>query len=314
MSLPGIIFAGTPDFSVACLEALLGQAVNIVGVYTQPDRHAGRGKKVQQSPVKKRALQAGLPVFQPENFKAEEARKALSELHADLMVVVAYGLILPQAVLDAPRLGCINIHASLLPRWRGAAPIQRAIEAGDARSGVCLMQMEKGLDTGPVLAKSSHDIQAEETGGQLHDTLSAMGAELLRHHLDDILNQRLTPVEQPEQGVCYAHKLSKDETQVQWQMNARDIANKIRAFNPWPVMFSTINGQRIRFHRAHAEPGESSSIVRPGEIIQASAEGIRVGAGEGIVNISRVQKPGGKVLAVRDFLNGFPLESGQRFE
>ena len=314
MSLPRIIFAGTPDFSVACLDVLLEQALDIVGVYTQPDRHAGRGKKVQQSPVKKRALDAGLTIYQPENFKATETQEELSGLHADLMVVVAYGLILPQPILDAPRLGCINIHASLLPRWRGAAPIQRAIEAGDSCSGVCLMQMERGLDTGPVLARISHVIQPDETGGQLHDTLATMGAQLLQNNLSDILKQHLSPIEQAKQGIRYAHKLSKAETEVQWQTSAIEISNKIRAFNPWPVMFASVNGQRIRFYCAGAEPDESASTFMPGEIIHASAEGIRVATGEGIVNITRVQKPGGKVLAVRDFLNGFPLKIGQLFK
>lgn len=313
MSLPRILFAGTPDFSVASLEVLIDQPVDIVGVYTQPDRSAGRGKILQQSPVKKRALEAGLDVFQPESFKASSAREILAESHADLMVVVAYGLILPQSVLDAPRLGCVNIHASLLPRWRGAAPIQRAIEAGDLQSGVCLMQMEKGLDSGPILAKASHDIQPGETGGQLHDILSQMGAELLRTNLDDILNQRLTPVRQTEQGLRYAHKLGKDETPVLWQMSAIDIANKVRAFNPWPVMWSSINGQRIRFLAAYAEPAGETLPAQPGEIIDVSANGIRVATGKGILNFTRVQKPGGKVLSVRDFLNGFSLEAGQQF-
>lgn len=313
MSLPRIVFAGTPDFSVASLEVLIDQPVDIVGVYTQPDRSAGRGKKLQQSPVKRRALEAGLDIFQPESFKALNAREVLAELHADLMVVVAYGLILPQSVLDASRLGCINIHASLLPRWRGAAPIQRAIEAGDSQSGVCLMQMEKGLDSGPVLAKVSHDIQPGETGGQLHAILSQLGAELLNANLDDILNQRLKPVRQTEQGLRYAHKLNKEETRVLWQMNAIDIANKVRAFNPWPVMWGSINGQRIRFHAASAELVGDTLQTLPGEIISASASGIHVATGRGILNITRVQKPGGKVLAVRDFLNGFSLEVGQQF-
>jgi methionyl-tRNA formyltransferase len=314
MSLPRIVFAGTPDFSVACLEALLDQAIEIVGVYTQPDRSAGRGKKLQQSPVKQCALKAGLDVYQPESFKAGTNRETLAGLHPDLMVVVAYGLILPQSVLDIPKLGCINIHASLLPRWRGAAPIQRAIEAGDTQSGVCLMQMEKGLDSGPVLAKSSHDIPPQETGGQLHDALSQMGADLLRENLHNILNQRLTPVRQPEQGLRYAHKLSKQEARVQWQMDAIDIANKVRAFNPWPVMSSCINGQVLRIHQATAEAADEGDNSQAGEIIEASANGICVGTGSGRLNITRLQKPGGKILDARDFLNGFSLESGQRFE
>jgi methionyl-tRNA formyltransferase len=314
MSLPRIIFAGTPDFAVASLKALLTRPVDIVGVYTQPDRAAGRGKKLQQSPVKICALKAGLSVYQPENFKLPPARVALAELNAELMVVVAYGLILPKPVLDTPRLGCVNIHASLLPRWRGAAPIQRAIEAGDSQTGVCLMQMEKGLDTGPVLAKITHPIQPGETGGQLHDTLSTLGAELLQNHLIDILEQRLTPVKQSPQGLTYAHKLKKDETRINWQMSATDIANKVRAFNPWPVMSSRINAQAIRIHVANAELDSNNAEAPPGQIIQTSARGILVRTGGGSLHISRLQKPGGKILDVRDFLNGFSIKAGQRFE
>ncbi len=314
MSLPRIIFAGTPDFAVPSLKTLLTQPVNIVGVYTQPDRAAGRGKKLQQSPVKLCALEAGLPVYQPDNFKLPPDRETLANLNADLMIVVAYGLILPKAVLDAPMLGCVNIHASLLPRWRGAAPIQRAIEAGDSQTGVCLMQMEKGLDTGPVLARITHDIQPEETGGQLHDTLSTLGANLLQGHLGDILAQRLKPVKQSQQGLSYAHKLSKDEARINWQMSATDIANKVRAFNPWPVMSSRINEQPIRIHCANVEPANTNAQPLPGEIRQTSANSICVGTGEGSLNITRLQKPGGKILDARDFLNGFKLKTGQRFE
>jgi len=314
MSLPRIVFAGTPDFSVPCLEVLLKQAVDIVGVYTQPDRSAGRGKKLQQSPVKQSALKAGLQVFQPPSFKAAPDRETLAKLRPDLMVVVAYGLILPQSVLDIPPLGCINIHASLLPRWRGAAPIQRAIEAGDSHSGVCLMQMEKGLDSGPVLAQACYSIQPQETGGQLHDALSKMGADLLLNSLEDILEQRLTPVRQPEEGLRYAHKLSKAEARIQWQMDAADIANKVRAFNPWPVMSSSINGQIIRIHVASADASADIHPHRPGEIIEASASGIRIATGTGALTITRLQKPGGKVLEARDFLNGFALKPGHHFD
>jgi methionyl-tRNA formyltransferase len=314
MSLPKIIFAGTPDFAVPSLRALLTQPVEIVGVYTQPDRAAGRGKKLQPGPVKLCALEAGLTVYQPDNFKLPLAREALAKLNADLMVVIAYGLILPQSVLDAPRLGCINIHASLLPRWRGAAPIQRAIEAGDSQTGICLMQMEKGLDTGPVLASITHDIKPGETGGQLHDILSALGASLLQKHLSDILEQRLTPAVQSPQGLSYAHKLVKDETRIVWEMSAADIAKKVRAFNPWPVMSSCINKHVIRIHCANTQADRRNVRTLPGEIIQTSAKGICVGTGEGSLNITRLQKPGGKILDARDFLNGFSIKAGQRFE
>ncbi|MEE9447042.1 MAG: methionyl-tRNA formyltransferase, partial [Arenicellales bacterium] len=250
MNLPKIVFAGTPDFSVPCLQALIDSPVEIVGVYSQPDRAAGRGKKVQQSAVKQCALEAGLTVFQPESFKKKVAREQLAELQPDLLVVVAYGLILPQSVLDIPKINCINVHASLLPRWRGAAPIQRAIEAGDTQSGVCLMQMERGLDTGPVLASATVEITRTQTGGGLHDVLSLSGAELLKDKLADILAGTLEPQIQAEQGVSYAHKLNKAEMQIDWALSAVEIVNKIRAFNPWPVMSTSLGKKVIRVHAA----------------------------------------------------------------
>ncbi len=314
MSKPRIIFAGTPDFSVGCLSALLDQPVDVVAVYTQPDRVAGRGKKLQQSPVKQRAIEAGIEVFQPENFKSRATREALAALHADLMVVVAYGLILPQSVLDIPQLGCINVHASLLPRWRGAAPIQRAIEAGDSETGVCLMQMEKGLDTGPVLACSRHQIAETETGGQLHDALAGMGAQLLARHLGAILDNNISPVAQADAGMSYAHKLDKSETRIDWQQSARQISNKIRAFNPWPVMATRVGTQVLRLHRATALPDNGNNKASPGEVLRIDAEGIDVQTGDGYLKIEQIQKPGGKILSSRDFLNGFKLTVGQRFE
>ncbi len=298
-----------------CLEALLAQDVEIVGVYTQPDRVAGRGKKLQQSPVKQRALAAGLKLFQPESFRSEADRESLASLDPELMVVVAYGLLLPQSVLDIPRLGCVNVHASLLPRWRGAAPIQRAIEAGDDRTGVCLMQMEKGLDTGPVLAQREYPIRPDQTGGELHDALSRLGAELLGDSLEPLLAGDLHAVEQAATGVCYAHKLNKQETRVDWADSARDIANKVRAFNPWPVMSSVINGQTIRLLQARAESQTGDHrAAQTGKIIEASRDGIRVATGSGSLLITQLQKPGGKALGAGDFLNGFKLLPGQRFE
>ena len=314
MHRPRIIFAGTPDFSVPCLEALINSPVEIVGVFTQPDRVAGRGKKLQQSPVKQCAVAAGLEVFQPESFKSATDRDQLAALNPDLMIVVAYGLLLPQSVLDIPRLGCVNIHASLLPRWRGAAPIQRAIEAGDDTTGVCLMQMEKGLDTGPVLAQREYRISANETGGQLHDALSGLGAELLRDKLGALLDGRLTPTPQEKTGARYAHKLTRQETRVDWNTSAEEIANKIRAFDPWPVMSSHINNQPLRLFGAEAEATTGAGNPAPGEIIEASKRGIRVSTGNGDLVIKRLQKPGGKVLSAADFLNGFNLSPGQQFE
>lgn len=309
---PRIIFAGTPDFSVACLDALLSANIELVGVYTQPDRAAGRGKKLQQSPVKLKAVEAGIDVFQPVNFKAPVARDTLRELKPDLMIVVAYGLILPQSVLDIPRLGCVNVHASLLPRWRGAAPIQRAIEAGDTQSGVCLMQMDKGLDTGPVLARSSCDLGPDETGGSLHDALAALGARLLHDNLHAILNQEITSSIQSEQNVSYAHKLNKAETRIDWQAGAQAISQKIRAFNPWPTTTTTIGGKPIRIH--HAEVLNQNSEQQWGTIINICSDGIDIQTGSGVIRVNQLQKPGGKILSARDFLNGFRLKTGQRFE
>jgi len=313
MNPPKIIFAGTPDFSVACLSTLLEQDIDVVGVYTQPDRVAGRGKKIQQSPVKQRALEAGIEVFQPENFKQADSRNTLASLQPDLMVVVAYGLILPQSVLDIPHLGCVNIHASLLPRWRGAAPIQRAIQAGDTQTGVCLMQMEKGLDTGPVLARETHDIAADETGGELHDALSEMGARLLGENLLPLLNGELSPHKQANSGETYAHKLDKAETRIDWRQSAQQIANKIRAFNPWPVMATQLDKQIIRIHRA-VVCAETKAAGQPGEVVSISPAGIDVKTGDGYLRILELQKPGGRVMASRDFLNGFKLRTGQRLD
>ncbi len=313
MTSPRIVFAGTPEFSVPCLAALLDQNIDVIGVYTQPDRIAGRGKKIQQSAVKRRALEAGIEVFQPENFKTAEARQSLEALEPDLMIVVAYGLILPQSVLDIPRLGCINIHASLLPRWRGAAPIQRAIEAGDTQTGVCLMQMEKGLDTGPVLARTQHTISADETGGQLHDALSAIGASLLSENLSALLAGQLTAIKQADSGLSYAHKLDKAETRVDWQQSAGQIANKIRAFNPWPVVSTQIDGQVLRLHQASPIEQATQPEPKPGTVIAVNSNGIDIQTGNGCLRIQQLQKPGGKILQARDFLNGFKLAVGQRF-
>lgn len=313
MASPRIVFAGTPEFSVPCLTALLDHNANVVGVYTQPDRVAGRGKKIQQSAVKQRAIKAGISVYQPENLKTPQAQQSLSDLKPDLMVVIAYGLILPQSVLDIPRLGCINVHASLLPRWRGAAPIQRAIEAGDTKTGVCLMQMERGLDTGPVLVCAQHIISTDETGGQLHDALSSMGAKLLSENLPAILAGQLIAIEQADTGLSYAHKLDKSEARIDWQQSAEQIANKIRAFNPWLVMSTQIEEQMLRLHHASEIEQCEQISLKPGTVIAVSTSGIDVQTGKGCLRIDQLQKPGGKILPVRDFLNGFKLTDGQSF-
>ncbi|MEY2867429.1 MAG: hypothetical protein RIQ43_1455, partial [Pseudomonadota bacterium] len=245
-----IVFAGTPEFAVPALRACAARG-EVVAVYTQPDRPAGRGRQLQVSPVKQAALELGLPVQQPLNFKSEEALDMLRSYEADLMVVVAYGLILPQVVLDMPRLGCWNVHASLLPRWRGAAPIQRAIAAGDTITGVCLMQMEKGLDTGPVLLQLKTPIGPKDNGGSLHDRLSQLGAEVLRDGLTLArAGMSLQAEAQEEAGVTYARKIEKSEAKLAWGLSAKALADQIRAFNPWPVAETELQGERVRVYQA----------------------------------------------------------------
>ncbi|MDQ3228163.1 MAG: methionyl-tRNA formyltransferase [Pseudomonadota bacterium] len=296
-----IIFAGTPDFAVPSLRAA-AQRNEIVAVYTQPDRPAGRGRGLTASPVKLEAIKRGIPVLQPESLKSELARDALRALKPDLMIVVAYGLILPQAVLDIPAQGCWNVHASLLPRWRGAAPIQRAIEAGDTHTGVCLMQMEKGLDTGPVLLKQAIAIGDNETGGQLHDRLAQLGAQTLADGLG-LLRAGMRPVKQPqsEAGMTYAHKLDKAEARLDWSRPAAVLANKVRAFNPWPVAEAELAGERIRIHGAVALP---LAHGRPaGEVLVAGRDGIDVACGDGALRIRVLQREGGKAITAADYLN-----------
>jgi methionyl-tRNA formyltransferase len=297
-----LIFAGTPDFAVPSLRAA-AQRGEVVGVYTQPDRPAGRGRELSISPVKREALLRGIPVMQPENFKTRAAREALRALQPDLMIVVAYGLILPQSVLDIPTYGCWNVHASLLPRWRGAAPIQRAIEAGDAETGVCLMQMEKGLDSGPVLLQAKLAIGDTETGGQLHDRLSELGAEVLGDGLG-LARAELFPRPwiQPEAGVTYAHKLDKAEARLDWSHSATALANKVRAFNPWPMADAVIAGERVRIHGAIALPLEHRA--EPGTVLLAGRDGIDIACGVGALRVRVLQRDGGKAITAADYLNG----------
>ena len=297
-----LVFAGTPDFAVPALRAAT-QKGEVVAVYTQPDRPAGRGREMSISPVKREALLRGIPVLQPENFKAAVSREALRTLQPDLLIVVAYGLILPQSVLDIPTYGCWNLHASLLPRWRGAAPIQRAIEAGDAETGVCLMQMEKGLDTGPVLLAHTTDIEANETGGQLHDRLAEIGAQVLNDGLGLLrADLRLQPWIQPEEGVTYAHKLDKAEARLDWTQPAAALANKVRAFNPWPMADALIAGERVRVHGAIALPLEHRA--EPGTVLLAGRDGIDIACGSGALRIRVLQREGGKAITAADYLNG----------
>ena len=296
-----IVFAGTPDFAVPCLRAAAARN-EVVAVYTQPDRPAGRGRGLTPSPVKREAIARGIPVLQPENFKAQVSRDALAALQPDVMVVVAYGLILPQSVLDIPAHGCWNVHASLLPRWRGAAPIQRAIQAGDTETGVCLMQMERGLDTGPVLLSQALPIGEGDTGGQLHDRLSELGAQVLSDGLG-LLRAGIVPVAraQPAEGVTYAHKLDKAEARLDWTQPAQALARTVRAFNPWPMAEAQLAGERVRIHGA--VPLALEHRAAPGTVLLAGREGIDVACGEGALRIRVLQREGGRAITAADYLN-----------
>jgi len=297
-----IVFAGTPEFSVPCLAACRASGAEVVAVYTQPDRPAGRGRKLTPSPVKQAALEAGIPVEQPESLKDVTARERLAAYAPDLMVVVAYGLILPRKVLAIPPLGCWNVHASLLPRWRGAAPIQRAILAGDAESGVDLMQMEAGLDTGPVLLERRTSIADDDTGGSLHDRLSALGADVLAEGLRRVMaGETLAATPQPEAGVTYAHKLDKAEAQLDFTRPAIALERQVRAFDPWPVAEGEIAGERVRVWAAHAI--ESEANAAPGTVLAANRDGIDIACGGGTLRITSVQRAGGKRIGVADYLN-----------
>ncbi|WP_026802515.1 methionyl-tRNA formyltransferase [Arenimonas oryziterrae] len=296
-----VVFAGTPEFAVPCLRAA-ARSADVVAVYSQPDRPAGRGRQLSVSPVKAEALARGLTVMQPENFKSSYAKDALREFQPDLMIVVAYGLILPQSVLDIPRYGCWNVHASLLPRWRGAAPIQRAIEAGDTRSGVCLMQMEKGLDTGPVLLSLETPIHPDDTGGSLHDRLSALGAEVVEDGLKLLqLGIRPVPQIQSAEGVTYAHKLDKAEARLDWSQPATVLAAKIRAFHPWPICEAEVSGERLRLHAAQALP--LNHHVAPGTVLAATRSGLDIACGEGALRLISLQREGGRPVTATDYLN-----------
>jgi len=299
-----IVFAGTPEFAVPALRSA-AQRGEVVAVYTQPDRPAGRGRQLQPSPVKREALERGIPVFQPENFKTAAARDQLRALAPDLLIVVAYGLILPASVLGIPTHGCWNVHASLLPRWRGAAPIQRAIEAGDSRTGVCLMQMEKGLDTGPVLLSLETPITDEDTGGSLHDRLASLGAEVLADGLDLLRAGKLPAASaQPAEGITYASKLDKAEARLDWTQPADLLARRVRAFNPWPICEAQVAGERLRIHAACALPLDHHQA--PGTVLLANRVGLDIACGEGVLRLLQVQREGGRPVAIADYINARP--------
>ena len=305
-----LVFAGTPDFAVPHLRACALPGVERLAVYTQPDRPAGRGRKLTPSPVKQAAHADGIRVEQPETLRDPAAQRHLREFAPDLLIVVAYGLILPRKVLAIPRLGCWNVHASLLPRWRGAAPIQRALLAGDTHTGVCLMQMEAGLDTGPVLLQRATPISAHDTGGSLHDRLASLGAEVLREGLQRVLDGfPLHPQAQPESGVTYAHKLEKAEAQLDWNEPAPALERKVRAFNPWPIAEAALAGERLRVWRAVAL---ADNPAVPGTLLAARREGIDVACGQGTLRILEVQREGGRRMAVGDYLNARPDLGGRR--
>jgi methionyl-tRNA formyltransferase len=309
-----VVFAGTPEFAAEALRALIVTPHSILAVYTQPDRPAGRGRKLTPSAVKALALAHDLEVRQPLTLKGEADQAALRALQPDLMIVVAYGLLLPKAVLEIPRLGCINIHASLLPRWRGAAPIQRAILAGDQETGVTIMQMDVGLDTGAMLLKRSCAIDANDTAQTLHDRLAKIGAEAMTESLEQLQRGTLQPEVQDDSLACYAHKLSKEEAALDWSQPASLLERQVRAFNPWPVAQSVLGDETVRVWQAQALLERTKA--EPGSIIAASKQGVDVATGDGVLRLLNLQFPGGKPLAVADIINARPeLRSvGQRFE
>jgi len=302
-----VIFAGTPVFAAQALQAIIAAGHEVALVLTQPDRPAGRGMALQPSPVKQLALENGIEVFQPTTLKEAEAQQRVAAVGAEVMVVAAYGLILPQIVLDMPRFGCLNIHASLLPRWRGAAPIQRALLAGDAETGVCIMQMEAGLDTGPVVLRGAFPISDSDTTSSLHDRLAALGATLIV----DALSRLPLPAEpQPEAGVTYAHKIEKAEAMMDWRSSAAELDRHIRAFNPFPGAQAIFAGQTVKLWAATLL-GDSGE---PGCILAVERKRIVVACGEGALAVTELQKAGGKRLPVQQFLAGHPLQVGDRFD
>lgn len=303
------IFAGTPDFAVPALRALAESSHDVLAVLTQPDRPAGRGRRLRASPVKQLAQALGLPVYQPSTLRSPKLQRLIIDLDVDIMIVAAYGLLLPQVVLDAPQLGCVNIHASLLPRWRGAAPIQRAILAGDSTTGVTIMQMEAGLDNGDLLLSSSTPITDDDNAASLHDRLAAMGAGLMSEVLARLAASTLTAVAQDDARVTYAPKLDKAEAEIDWTDSAEVLFRRVRAFNPWPVAQTRYRGASLRIWRAR--PSAVRSNAPPGQVIDTSAQGIDVATGNGVLRLLEVQLSGGRRIAASDFANGRSLDGAQ---
>ncbi len=305
---PRVIYAGTPDFAVAGLQALVEDGhYDIVAVYTQPDRPAGRGRKLTASPVKVYALEHNIPVYQPLSLKEEQAQQQLAGLNSDLMIVAAYGLILPEAVLQAPRLGCINIHASLLPRWRGAAPIQRAILVGDKKTGITIMQMDKGLDTGDMLLKKDCLIEPGQTASQLHDVLKDLGAKALMEVLPPLFAGKIQAQPQDNTQAVYAEKLQKEEAVIDWQQSAEEIVHKILAFNSWPVAQCRLDGKVVRLW--YARVIESESEQAPGKVLAAGKQGLQVATGKGSINITEMQMPGKRKMSVSEMVNSYDFSN-----
>lgn len=299
-----IVFAGTPEFAVRPLEALLQSKHAVIAVFTQPDRPAGRGQVLHESPVKKLAQSHGIPIYQPVRLKNPEEQAILHELQPDLLVVVAYGLILPQAVLEIPKFGCINVHASLLPRWRGAAPIQHALLAGDTTTGICTMQMDAGLDTGDVLLSMACTIDPEETSQTLHDKLTTLGTAALLETLEKLEQNTLVPQKQDSATATYATKIAKADAKIDWQESAAVIDRKIRAFNPWPVAFAELAGQTIRIWSARPNLQVNlNHTIKPGTIVEIRKDSMDVATGDGILTLLEIQLPGGKRLPVKEILH-----------
>jgi methionyl-tRNA formyltransferase len=302
-----VAFAGTPEFACTALQALLHSPHRIVGVFTRPDRPRGRGQQMTASPVKVAAQAANLPLTQPPTLNAGAGLPELVEWRADVLVVVAYGLILPQAMLDAPRLGSVNIHASLLPRWRGAAPIQRALLAGDARTGITIMRMAASLDSGPILLQRALDITAADTSGSLHGKLAQVGAQALLEALDGLASGTLPATAQSDQGVSYAAKISKSEAQIDWQRSAHEIDRQVRAFNPWPIAETRFDGAQLRVFSARIEASDAGTDVPPGTIVAVDAESVVIQCGAGRLGLTQVQCPGRRPVPAHEFAHGRAL-------